>query len=259
MRRLLLALALVTPVAVSGCGGAAPTCAPNDGSCLRILFIGNSYTFVNDLPGTLAGLARAQGHTLQVDSLVAGGATLNDHLNDPATVARLNAVKWDYVVLQEQSDMPATAASAESYMFPAARGLVDAIERRGEKPIFFMTWAHRDGDPQYGAPGYETMQRAVDHAYITISDEVDVAVAPVGAAWFVIRRHNPQIELWQSDGSHPTTAGTYLAACVFYAAIYRASPEGSAFRDGLADDTSQILARSAAASVLADPAQWNLR
>jgi hypothetical protein len=252
--------ALLASVALSGCGsGPAPTCGPAENSCLRVLFIGNSYTYVNDLPGTLAALARAQGKTAEVQTLATGGATLNDHLNDAATVPALESRKWDYVVLQEQSDTPSSSSGRDWLMFPAARALARQIEDRGEKPLFFMTWAHRDGDPSLGVPDYESMQRAVDSAYLSISNELDAPVAPVGVTWFVVRRQSSQVELWQGDGSHPSTAGTYLAACVFYATLFRQSPEGSSYQDGLDPATAQILAHAAASSVLTDPAQWGLR
>ena len=82
---LLLAALVAAPVGLTGCSASAATCAPGDASCLRILFIGNSYTYVNDLPATFAQLARAGGHAVGTDSLASGGATLTDHLADAAT------------------------------------------------------------------------------------------------------------------------------------------------------------------------------
>ena len=74
-----------------------------------------------------------------------------------------------------------------------------------------------------------------------------------------VRRQNPQLDLWQDDGSHPTEQGTYLAACVFYAVLFRQSPQGLTYGDGLAADTVRVLQTLAADTVLAEPARWNLR
>jgi hypothetical protein len=252
-------IALLVPLALpalSGCGGAAPTCGPSDSSCLRVLFVGNSYTYVNDLPATLASLAQAGGHTVQTDSLASGGATLADHIADPATTPKLDAVKWDFVVLQEQSEIPSIEASRAYTMYPAVRTLVEMIRQRGETPILFVTWAHRDGLPDNGMPDYESMQQSIDRGYLAIAAELLAPVAPVGVTWFVVRRQNPDIGLWQDDGSHPSTAGTYLGACVFYAAIFRQSPEGLGFTDGLSTATAAVLQKAAAVNVLSDPAQW---
>ena len=141
-------------------------------------------------------------------------------------------------------------------MYPAVRTLVDMIRRRAETPILFMTWAHRDGLPDNGMPDYESMQQSIDRGYLAIAAELLAPVAPVGIAWFVVRRQDPDIGLWQDDGSHPSTAGTYLAACVFYAAVFRQSPEGLAYTDGLSSDTASILQKAAAVNVLSNPAQW---
>ena len=70
------------------------------------------------------------------------------------------------------------------------------------------------------------MERAIEAAYGTVGDDLGIDVAPVGAAWAAARVEHPEIDLWQPDGSHPSAAGTYLAACVLYATIFGASPEG---------------------------------
>jgi hypothetical protein len=84
-------------------------------------------------------------------------------------------------------------------------------------------------------------------------------VAPVGYAWSTVRTEDPRMDLWQADGSHPSEAGTYLAACVFYAAIFGQSPEGSTYTAGLPAVTAALLQRTAGATVLTDPARWDLR
>jgi hypothetical protein len=255
----LAAAAIVAPAVLSGCAAApAPTCGPSAGSCLRILFVGNSFTFANDLPGTFARLALAGGHEVTAGQLASGGQTLAGHLGDPATAARLDAERWDYVVLQEQSEIPASDASRDYTMYPSARALAAEIRHTGGTPLFFMTWAYRDGDAAVGRPDYETMQRAIDDAYLGIARELEAPVAPVGYVWFLVHRQHPEMGLWQDDGSHPSVAGTYLAACIFYATVFRRSPEGSVFLDGLPADTAALIQKAAASYVLDDPAQWNL-
>jgi hypothetical protein len=261
LARLARGMALIAALALpslAGCSGAAPTCDPNDGNCVRILFVGNSYTYVNDLPGTFAALARSGGHEVETDALASGGATLADHLADAATVPELDSRKWNFVVLQEQSEIPSVAASRDYTMYPAVRTLVGMIRQRNETPVLFMTWAHRDGWPANGMPDYESMQRSIDSGYISIAAELDTPVGPVGYTWFIVRRQDPDIALWQDDGSHPSTAGTYLAACVFYAVVFRKTPEGLTFNDGLPSDTTSTLQKAAAVNVLADPGQWGL-
>jgi hypothetical protein len=89
----------------------------------------------------------------------------------------------------------------------------------------FITWAHRDGWVENNFPSYESMQSAIDKGYLNLGQELKVQMSPVGPAWLATWKQDPQLNLWQEDGSHPNEKGTYLAACVFYAVIYHESPE----------------------------------
>lgn len=225
--------------------------------CTRVLFIGNSYTFVNDLPATFADLAHSGGHRVESGMLAEGGATLGDHVASAATAAKLQSAKWDVVVLQEQSQIPSVDLLRQSQMYPAARRLVDTIYRQGARPMFFLTWAHRDGWPENGLPDYASMQSAIDDGYLAIASEEQATVAPVGVAWSsLMSQAHPS--LWQDDGSHPTIAGTYLAACVFYATVFHQSPRGLTYRADLSAIDAAILQTVAAETVLDDPGRWGL-
>ena len=112
---------------------------------------------------------------------------------------------------------------------------------------------------QSGLPAYETMQQQIDAAYLLIAQELNVPVAPVGFTWYVVRHDHPDIDLWQADGSHPSLAGTYLAACVFYASIFRQSPEGLSFHGGISTEQALALQAAAEDNVVELGAQWGLR
>ena len=243
-----------------GCGAVAgPTCGTGAGgeTCTRVLFLGNSYTYVNDLPSTFAQLSQSGGHAVAVDMIANGGETLAQHAASSDDLGKIASQHWTYVVLQEQSDTPATAGG-RAYMYPAARTLAASVEADAAMPMFFMTWAHRDGEPSAGESYYETMQRQVDGAHLTIAKELGVPVAPVGYTWYMVRRDHPDMNLWQDDGSHPTQAGTYLAACVFYASIFRASPVGLSFHGGLSDEQARLLQDEAGRRVLDMQTEWGL-
>jgi hypothetical protein len=223
-----------------------------------VLFIGNSYTFVNNLPDMFARLARAGGHPVETGMAATGGWTLADHLNSSATLDTLGSEQWNFVVLQEQSQVPSIPLSRGEVMYPAARSLAGLIEANGATPLFFITWAHRDGWPENGMPDYASMQTQIDYGYEAIAQELSLPLAPVGPAWSEARQQDPQLDLWQSDGSHPVVQGTYLAACVFYAVIFRQSPQGLAYRAGLPGDAAGELQTIADQTVLKDPAVWLL-
>ncbi len=160
-RRLLILCALVlTQVGCSA--GAACQSQGDSADCTRVLFVGNSYTYVNDLPAMFATLATSGGHSVETGMLA--------------------SARWGVVVLQEQSEIPSINLLRQGEMYPAARRLVRMIRDAGARPIFFLTWAHRDGWPAYGMADYSSMQSAIDDAYLAIAGTQNAGVAPVGYA-----------------------------------------------------------------------------
>ena len=256
-RRLLSVLVALVVVAALATGGylvysrwgANPGCQAGAAGCSRVFFLGNSYTAVNDLPYVFAALAWSGGHRVDTAAIAPGGWSLADHAADPDTQTTLAALHWDWVVLQEQSEIPAVESDRQQLMYPGARELVTAIRAAGAQPIFYETWAHRDGWPSAGLPDYHSMQLAIDQAYDFISQDQSAALAPVGRAWAEIVNDDPNPGLWQGDGSHPTAKGTYLAACVLYAVIFHESPLGLGYHQWIsgADATE---AQAAAANVV---------
>ena len=214
---------------------------------------------MNDLPATFASLARSGAHAVQAAMVAPGGAYLADEVGSDAVATSLRATAWDDIVLQEQSEVPAVPAVRARQMDPAIRALTATIRGVGAVPILFLTWAHRDGWPEQGLADYAAMQLGLDDGYLKTARDLAVPVAPVGVAWSAVRREAPAIELWQADGSHPTVAGTYLAACVFYAFLFRTSPEGLAVPAGVSGSDGATLQRVAATTVLSDATRWGLR
>jgi hypothetical protein len=248
------------------CSFLLSNCAPKQGcanlgtdeKCTRVFFIGNSYTYVNNLPEIFARLAFSGGHKVETGMSVGGGWMLSDAVTAKNTRDGLTSKTWDYVVLQEQSQTPASAESRRMFMLPAVRELTGLIYPSGAIPILFITWGHRDGWPDNGMPDYESMQNAINDGYIEVSRDLNIAAAPVGYAWQAVHSHYPQIDLWQADGSHPSEVGTYLAACVFYAVIFNESPEGLDYYGKVDMDSAAALQTVAAEIVLDDNTQWKL-
>jgi len=193
---------------------------------LRVLFIGNSYTYFNNLPQMVAGLARAahQPKQLEAEMVTVGGATLKSLWEGGKALEVLKGGKWDYVVLQEQSTLGLIQMANEAprindpkTFHEYARRFDAEIKKAGAKTVFYLTWA-RQNAPQ--------TQAALTDAYLNIAKELNAIVAPVGIAWENALKSNPQLALHREDKGHPTPTGSYLAACVLYATIYGKSPEG---------------------------------
>ena len=229
-----------------------------------VLFIGNSYTYVNDLPNTMRQLALSMGDTVTVASSAPGGYTLFQHSTYAPTLDAIASQDWDYVVMQEQSQLGALPFDVTTTEI-GATSLVTFIEENYEctYPVFYMTWGRQNGDAQNCGNfpfmcTYDGMQQGLRTNYIALGEYNDGYVAPVGAAWKVVRDTQPGINLYDADGSHPSPAGTYLAACVFYCTLFEESCVGSAFNGSIDAATAAILRGIASATVLDEPLTWNL-
>lgn len=181
---------------------------------LKLLFIGNSFTARNDLPGLVAELAEARGKSLEHQLISRGGASLRNHLNAGQALAAIKDGHFDSVVLQEQSTLPVKNAKR---MHENVGALDEAIQRAGSKTVLYMTWARRSAPES---------QQAITDAYGSIGRELGATVVPVGAVWQAFLREHDHPVLHDRDGSHPTLAGSYLAACVFLAALLHENPIG---------------------------------
>lgn len=229
-----------------------------------VLFIGNSYTYVNDLPNTLRQLALSLGDTMTVASSAPGGYTLFQHSTYAPTLSAIASQPWDYVVMQEQSQLGALPLDATDTEIGATQ-LVEAIEENWEctYPVFYMTWGRQNGD-DLNCPSfpfmctYNGMQQGLRTNYIALGEYTDGHVSPVGAAWKVVRDTHPLINLYQPDGSHPSVEGTYLAACVFYCTLFQESCTGASFNGSIDAATAATLRGIASATVLNEPLTWNL-
>jgi hypothetical protein len=201
---------------------------------LKVLFIGNSFTARNDLPGLVAQLAAARGGSLQHRLISAGGASLRMHWNAGQAARAIGDGDYDHVVLQEQSTLPVKNAQR---MHENIRLFDDAIRAAGAKTVLYMTWARRHSPES---------QQAISEAYTNIGRELGAVVVPVGTAWQTFLAQYERPVLHDRDDSHPTLAGSYLAACVFLAVLFNVSPVGvDCDVGGLSADDRPLLQKTA--------------
>ena len=228
-----------------------------------VLFIGNSYTYQNDLPTILQSVVDAQGDYLLVDSRTQGGATFLTHANNASTYTKINSRNWDYVVLQAQSQEPSFPdGQVDANTLPYAEQIADSVYANNfcSEVMMFMTWGRELGDSQWQPiSSFEGMNERLRLAYLRMADSVEGSTSPVGSAWRYVRENHPTIQLYSGDGSHPSYAGSYLAACTFYASIYRKTPVGTSFIGSLSAQDAQNLQNAAALTVLDSLDFFNLR
>jgi hypothetical protein len=185
----------------------------------RVLFIGNSYTARNDLPGRLQAIGRAVRRPITVRLIAAGGAPLKRHWNAAGTIDAINE-GWDACVLQEQSTLPVRSPAR---YFESVRLFDQAIRAAGGRTFLYLPW-HRQAEANRWP--------ALSSAVLSIAREVDATVVPVGIAWRSALARDPELELYAADGSHPTALGTTLAAFSFARSLLGQLPDSPVeFRD----------------------------
>lgn len=195
---------------------------------MRVLFIGNSYTFRGDLPGQIASMVRVTtaGPSITMDQVVRGGATLKQHFESTGARGRIETGEYTHVVLQDKSTQP--LHDPEDFLYYAAR-LGERARARGMSVLLYQTWARREGHAIYrwawSGRGPAEMTRRIRAAYDDAAARIEGAsVVPVGDAFERARREQETLVLHDSDRHHPSPLGSHLAASVFFAWLLGRDP-----------------------------------
>lgn len=230
----------------------------------RVFFIGNSYTYVNNLPGLIQSIATSNGDVFEHHSQTPGGATLQDHANNPNVTSDINQGNWDYVVLQEQSQLPSFPDSqVQNQVYPYALQLSNLIKTANPcgNVIFYMTWGRKNGDAT-NCPGlptvctYQGMDTQIYNRYMEMAMNNEGIVSPVGKVWRTIREQNPAIELYDQDESHPSYIGSMAAAYTFYTIIFKKDPTQISFNGNLTPAQAQLIKDIVKTEMYNQPDKW---
>lgn len=187
-----------------GCLPSAATFSPPPPGGIRVLFIGNSLTYVNDLPATLSQLALTTGDTIRTASIAFPDYALVDHLNQGSAVSAIKADKWNFVVLQQG---PSSVQINRDSLIMMTAIFDSFIKDNGAKTSLYSVW------PQ--TINYSTFARAIE-SYRLAAESVHGVYLPVGAAWKNALEQDASLPLYSNDGLHPAPLGTYLAALIMY-------------------------------------------
>ena len=193
---------------------------------MKLLLIGNSYTYYNDMPCLLEALLRDNGCDAQVFSVTRGGRKLVENLNPQDEYAlRLEELlrehSFDCVILQDQS----LISILDYNRFEAGvTGLAEKLAPYTKKFILYATWGRKDGSPDLESHGLTrlTMTEQISAAYRRAAEQIGAAVSPVGEAFAALCG---EVELYDPDLSHPSYAGSCLAAVTHYTTLMGKPPE----------------------------------
>ncbi|PID94074.1 MAG: hypothetical protein CSA95_04775 [Bacteroidetes bacterium] len=212
----------------------------------------------------LSGLANANEYSLITDQNTPGGYRLIDHANSVTSMNKIKEGSWDFVVLQAQSQEPSwPIGQMEVEVFPYAKILSDTIKAYNPcaEILFFETWGRKNGDQQNcqvwpPVCSFEEMNDRLLAGYYMMTEQNEASISPVGIAWRMAREDGMmnEIDLFSSDGSHPSPYGSYLSACVIYYSIFK-EPVNASFYNGLEEDKALYL-QSVANSIFSEDFEY---
>jgi len=224
---------------VSSCGSSAGEPPPDRE--LRLLFIGNSLTYANDLPALVRELGRSDpSRAVVVSSVTYGAYSLEDHWNRGEAQQAIASGQWDYVILQQG---PSALPESRVLLIDYVTRFAEEIRRAGARPAIYMVWPPLNREPEWDA---------VTESYAAAARAVDGLLLPAGEAIREARAANAELQLFDVDGFHPAPAGSYLAALVIFAEAAQSSPVGLSRRAGVTLPGAEAAAlESAAAGAMA--------
>lgn len=232
-----------------------------------VLFVGNSYTYGNNLTVLFDSISRAAGDTFYVESISAGGYTTESHVNNPNHINTILGTQWDYFIVQEQSQVPTIDFYFNNLTLPNLTILDSYFKTANEcsNVLMFMTWGRRFGGQQCDPGGnncsvnfadFNHMQDTLRSRYLLAAEEIDAKVGPAGEAWRLALQDSAGLVLHTGDNSHPNLLGSYLAACTFYTSITGNPSNGISYTAGLSSADAAYLQSKATQAVFANSANY---
>lgn len=232
----------------------------------RVLFLGNSYTGVNNLPSLTQQVTASTGNTLIIDSNTPGGHTFQGHSTNATSIQKIQLGNWDFVVLQEQSQIPSFPIGyVTTNCYPYATSLNSTILQYNPcaETVFYMTWGRENGDSQNCATHppvctYVGMDNLLSERYIEMANSNNAIISPAGAVWRYLRTNHPTLNLYSGDGSHPSILGSYAAACTFNTVLFRNNPDLITFNSTLSVTDATIIKNAVKIVVYNNLSTWNV-
>ena len=189
---------------------------------LKILFVGNSYTYYEDMPQQVSAISDDSTVKLITEKSTVGGARLREHWLEQRglkTKELIKKGKFDIVVLQGHSMV---AIKKPDSLRKYSKLFSDLIKKSGAKPYFYLTWAREYAPHQ---------QKQITKVYTEVANSNSGVLVPVADAWVLAKKQQATIELYDLDGSHPSLLGAYLTAHLFVVSILNEVPKNTSPND----------------------------
>lgn len=210
----LTSLALSASLALVSCGSSPTEPEPPPGA-YRVLFVGNSLTYTNDLPAMVEAIAFANGDTFFTKTLAYPDWGLQDHWEDGSAPEEITSEEWDVVVMQQG---PSSLAASRVDLLLWSGKFGDLVQIHATCTAMYMVWP---------AENYLGSMDAVHANYAEAADSIGGLFLPGGDAWVNAWAKDPTFALYGPDNFHPSPLGTYLAALAVYSGLTGRSPVGN--------------------------------
>lgn len=232
------------------------------------LFLGNSYTYANDLPLMIHKIAYSKGNAFVYSSHTPGGYLLGSHAIHEVSLAKIDTENFDYLILQEQSIALANSARGYAKYFHRSIEAAEFLHHRSQlidscrQTLLYLTWGRKEGHGIYGFPfnygeNYNGMQDNLTENYSQTANIIGAQISPVGEVWRIIVNEHPSVNLYTADGSHPNSIGTYLAACVFYQSMFKDGIQNVWRPHTVADSVAQFIHDAVDKVITQNWSRWN--
>lgn len=235
----------------------------NANDTTKVLFIGNSITYYNDMPQTFEDIANSLGETCEMEMHAPGGTGFANHIINPEVYSLFRQGDWDFIVLQPgtgDSGGEQFGGTPKEETLIRIRTLLDSayLYNPCSQVLFYEI---SNGAYSNSEEHLDTYNASMDviHANLDyFSDSTRLPYAPVGEAFRTSWNQDSELLLWNSFGDiHPNPKGSYLAACVFYSSIFKNSPAGTSVVNTLSNEEAEYFQNLAAETVLDQATEWN--
>ena len=247
----------------------------NSDKDIRVLFIGNSLTYYNDMPELLEKLAVSNGKKITVESVTDGSSTMCQQASTSTsiggTVRNSMKKKWDYVVIQPSRRITPNENTVRNAELEAGKELDSWIKKAGAKTLIYCTWGNNTGSASIYTMNADKVNASESGSFAITQDEHSKFMQTISREYSELLgadmvdcaelfrymlNGQPSVNVYYTDNRHPSLYGSYAVACAFYSYLYGESAEEAAkkYHNGIAEDLAVMLAKAAAHIVIGSEA-----
>ena len=192
---------------------------------VNVLFIGNSYTHMNNMPGIFEKIAHSEGVRVNAEMSAKSSHTFKMHSKREELFETIRSKKWDFIILQGFSrELAECPEYIDTASVPYLEIILDSINHynASTEVLLFMTWGYKNGFAEREELSTnKSMSDSIRSGYEYVSKLFDLSMVPVGPVWSDFQSSNTKIDLYYKDLAHPSYCGSYITACSFYSAIFK--------------------------------------